>query len=257
MKKILSLLLFTFLFANPNYSININPPTSQMQILQNIAKLKNYIYNLNILNETLIKLYNDKKFKFTSSNVEMNLKLKNLYNNYTYEIIEDTLKILNGYDSYIEFNNPQTGYIAYINYIYNTKYKLIDNQITNKLTFINIKGYQTDIYKNLKILKHSKNVSPVLENIQRDLISMYETIVNQTKELHRLNIIPVFSNYIDDRYHLPKKYAQTDGNTTPTDIFNFFVNGDNVVINSKSIHLNGLKDYYNIYLHSPKIEIIE
>ena len=229
-------LIFTFSFAYPTYTIPLQKEKS-LQI-QKATKLYQYIYDLKKLNETLQMLYQNAKFKNITETAE--LSVKNIDSKYSYEYIEVLLKVLNGEDG-------RSGYIRFIeDKFYKYKSYLI-NFPKNELITKNFDIYKQNIENSLKNLDYNKNVRPILKIIFENLIFALEEISKESDELKKLGVIKPFTNEDDERYSMPKNWAQTDGNTIFSDIVNFILKGD------KKYNFYGLNYYYDkIYENDTK-----
>ena len=259
-KSFVKLSLIAFLSSNL-YANNINvvyslsmQPQKNNEV-QKALSLKQYLNDLEQLNIILNALYHNKSFKSASESAE--LAVKNSQSYYSYDFIENLLKILNGVDdrddSIILHNS---GYIAYIKNIYKNDYEMYLNNIpVNSLLNNNLKYLVKDINKNLKLLnndlKNEKNIRPLLKQIFHDLIVALNNVNNETLQLKKMKILKVFTKYVDKKYHMPPNWAQTDGKTTLSDIVNFMLNG------YKKGSYYGIKFYFDrLYLNNDRPLVI-
>jgi len=220
------LLLLTLSFAYPIYTIPIQKEKS-IQI-QKAVKLYQYIYDLKKLNEILEMLYNNKKFKELSETAE--LSVKNINSKYSYEYIKALLRILNG-------ESGKRGYIKYIEDKFYRYQGYLRDYPKNEVLTKNFDFYEKNIQQELNKLNYNKNIRPVLKTIFENLIFALEDISQETMELKTSGIIKPFSSEDDEKYLMPKNWAQTDGKTTLDDIINFILNGEG--------DFYGIKFYYD------------
>jgi len=225
------LFLFIFSFASSNYLVPVQKEKS-LQI-QKAIKLYQYLYDLKKLDEILQLLYKNKKFKNLSETAE--LSIKNINSRYSYEYIEALIKILNG-------KNGKSGYIRYIeDKLYRYRAYLI-NYPKDEVISKNFDFYEKNIQNELDKLNYNRNIRPVLRVIFENLIFVLEEVAQETIELKKLGIINPFTNKDDEKYLIPKNWAQPDGKTTLANIINFILNGD------KKYGFYGINFYYsNIY----------
>ena len=246
-KIILIFFIFTNLYAyDVNYNILIQN-TKQSQIKKAI-ELKQYLYDLNKLNEILKLLNQNKSFKFATHTIEGNY-IDDFKDKYTSYFIEVLLKILNGVnpedDSTIGYYNSSLdigdGYIKYIKDKYEDYEIYLNNYPIKQVLNYNFDYILKNIKQDLKILKiklnNEDNIKPILKKIMKNLLFALNDIKSETKELKKQHLIKPFGKYINKKYALPSKWTQTDSKTTLYEILNFILNGDNK-------HL-GLNDYYN------------
>jgi hypothetical protein len=236
---LISILSLNYLYSNNiNYVIPIQS-YKQQQINKSLL-LQQYIYDLKKLNEILKNLYNNDNFKFASQTAE--LEIKNIKSYYSYDYIENLIKVLNGVDPYDDYHilNNQ-GYIKYIEDIYTDNYKMYENNKLNNLISTNLDYIKKDITHNLQLLsinlKKEDDIKPYLKNIFNDLIISLEEIKKETIQLKKSNIIKPFNKIIDYKYKMPTNWAQY--RSTLIDILNFILNGAH-----KKSYL-GIKDYYH------------
>jgi len=261
MLKFLKIILFFFTlsFAYPIYTIPIQKEKS-LQI-QKAVKVYQYLYDLKKLNEILKKLYFSNDFKKASETAE--LSVKNPKSKYSYEDIEVLLKILNGVNPYndsIGFYDSEKniggGYIKDIEDKFDEKYQMyLDDYPLSEVINKNFNVIEKNINYNLQRLninlKREKNIRPFIKNIFQNLIIALNEIINETNELKNLGVLKPFTISEDEKYLMPKNWAQTDGNTTLADIVNFILNGD------KRYNFYGIEYFYDkIYKDDTKPFVI-
>jgi len=260
LKSSIFFLIFTFSFASAIYTIPIQKEKS-IQI-QKAIDVYQYQYDLKKLNDILKMLYFDDDFKEASETAE--LSVKNSKSKYSVEYIEALLKVLNGVNPnnesvigyYDSSENIGGGYIKDIEDKFNENYKMyLGNYPVNDAINKNFDSIKNNIAYNLQKLKinlkKEKNIRPYLRGIFQNLIIALEEIENETNQLKKSGVIKVFTNQEDNKYLMPKNWAQTDGDTTLADIINFIING------SKRYNFYGIKYYYDkIYQDDTKPFVI-
>ncbi len=236
-KKILTgVLFFSLIFFFYSYSGEVNSiyllPKQKEGKIKKALFLKQYIYDLESLNDILKELYSSEEFKFATKSAEM--LVKNLRSPYTVEYIEHFLQVLNGEDG-------NSGYIAYIKYIYQNLYLMYIYDIdTDKLLTRNFDFIQNKIDKNLQRLsinlKNEDNIRPELKSIFQDLMIALNEIKEETEKLKNQHMIKPFNRYIDKKFNLPTNWAQYG--STLDEIIDFILNGD------KKNKIQGIMLYY-------------
>ena len=249
MLKIFQIILFAFTlsFASTMYTIPIQKEKS-IQI-QKAVKVYQYLYDLKRLNEILKELYFNSSFKKASESAE--LAVKNTNSRYSIEYIEALLKVLNGIDPYNDSHigyydsnkNIGGGYIKDIEDKFNQNYQMyLENYPVNEVINKNFDVIKRKITYNLKKLeinlKNEKNIRPYLKNIFQNLIIALNEIMNETNELKNLGVLKPFTILEDEKYLIPKNWAQSDGKTTLAEIINFILNGD------RRYKFYGIRYYY-------------
>jgi len=226
----------SFAFSN---NINYSIPLQKEKALQikNAVNLYQYIYDLKKLKEILELLINNNSFKEISKSAELNFKNTNSL--YSVGYIKHLLEVLKG-------KNCNKGYIQDMKDKFNLKYEIYINnypykQLINKNFDVIKNRIQNSLIKLDQNFKKENNLKPYLNTIFSNLIMALEEIKNETLKLKDKNIIIPFTKKEDNKYCMPKNWAQTDGKTTLIDIINFILNGD------KKYHLYGIKDYYNLF----------
>lgn len=263
LKIILSsiIITFTYSYANSIYTIPLQKQKSSQ--IQNALQVYQYKYDLNRLNDILKKLYYSKSFKEASTTAE--LAVKNVNSKYSTEYIEALLKILNATDPtddrvigyYDPTQNIGGGYLKEINDLFNDEFKMyLINYPVNSVITKNFDSINTNIKTALDNLKYKlnrhQNIRPALKTIFQNLIFALKEIEQETVNLKNLHIIHPFTTEDDDKYLMPKNWAQTDGDTDLAAIINFILNGD------KHYNLLGIKYYYDkVYKDDSKPLVID
>jgi len=250
MIKIIKIILFFFTlsFAYPIYTIPLQKEKSLQT--QKAVNLYQYQYDLKRFNNILKTLYFDKGFKKASESAE--LAVKNPKSNYSVEYIGALLKVLNGIDPYNDSRigyydsskNIGGGYVKYIKDKFNEEYQMYLknyplNEVINKNFDVIKKNINYNLHQLNNNLKKEKNIRPFLKRIFQNLIISLKEIENETNELKNLGVIKSFTIQEDEKYLMPKNWAQTDGKTTLADIISFILNGN------KKYNFYGIKYYYD------------
>ena len=231
---ILSSILFS---SNFTYTM----PIQQLKLaqVQKATYLAQYIYDLEQLDEILQILDKSSAFKEASTTAE--LSVKNTNSKYSVEYLKALLEVLNG--------SCNKGYIKDIKDKFGLNYEIY------------LQNYPDVVVKNLKVikerinnavsnleinLKKGENIRPILKITFENLILALNELKDETVKLKNLGVIKYFTDYEDEKYCMPKNWAQTDGKTTLSDIINFILNGD------KKYKVYGIKDYYDKIYNSLK-----
>ena len=231
----------------PSYVIQVSPQKQQQ--IQKALLMKQYVHDLNNLSEIINLLINNRSFVDASENAEQNLNLQNDNNMYTVDFLKNLEKVLKGVNPYDDRKFENSGYNKEMEDLYKQNYENYikgvyggENLLKSSLNF-NLDYIKNNIKNNLKKLQqglnNDTNIRPYLENIYRNLIIALENVKNETLQLKNEGIIKNFNAYVDSEYHMPKNWAQIDGNTNLADIINFILNGD------KKAKIRGIEDYYN------------